>query len=479
MVLLALRLAKIPTERIGILLPASSIVNILILATLLAKKTPVMINWTLGERTLDSILKQAELQATVTSLRFLDRLENVELNGFDNQFLMLEEIKKSLSLREKLTALIYCFLGSKYIMKKLGADSINKEETAVILFTSGTENLPKGVPLSHLNIMTNHKSALKLVELNHEDTLLGVLPPFHSFGFCVTGLLPILAGIKAAYSPNPTDGRRMALAIEREKITLICMAPSFLKNLLRVATEKQLSSVRLIVVGAEKTAADIYEKLKALNPKTQLIEGYGITECSPILTLNPPSKPRPGTVGVPLSGVAIKIVDPHTLKEIALGEVGLILVTGATVFNGYLDPNLPQPFIEQEGKRWYDTGDLGFLDQQGYLVLSGRLKRFVKIGGEMISLGAVEEALTEGGKTRGWPFDPETPSLAIFPLEEEGKKTELHLFTTFPLSVEEANQILRQAGMSNLIRVRSTKQLPFIPLLGTGKIDYQKLIQKK
>ncbi len=473
-VLLAQAIKKLPGERIGIMMPASVAVNAVILATMLAGKIPVMINWTLGERNLRSIVEQSRIQVTLSSWSFLDRLDNVDLNGLDNQIILMEEMRREFTPLQKLTAFLRARKKPQALLRSFGSHRKKKDDTAVILFTSGTESFPKGVPLSHDNIMANHRGAFGYVDVTSEDVVLGILPPFHSFGFSVTGLFPLLAGLRVAYSPNPTDGRRMALAIDRWGVTLLCIAPTFLKNLLRVATEKQLSSLSLVVTGAEKTPQEVFEKMYELNPKARLVEGYGITECAPILTLNPPAKPSQG-VGIPLPEVEIRVVNPENLEPVKLGEQGLILARGPNIFKGYLDPKLSSPFIEFEGKKWYQTGDIGFLDQNNYLTLSGRLKRFIKIGGEMVSLGAVEEALIQSADKLGWKMEPDVPAIAVCAREEEGKKSEMHLFTIFDTSTEEVNQALRASGMSNIIKVRSVQKLPFIPVLGTGKTDYRKL----
>lgn len=472
--LIASAIAKLPGKYIGIMLPASAAANVSVIATMLAGKIPVMINWTLGPSNLKSILEQSGIEKTISSWNFLDRLDNVELNGLDEQFILLEEVRKGFSWVDKLKALWMAQKKPEKIVKAFkGPES--PEEIAVILFTSGTESVPKGVPLSHRNLMVNQKGAFETVCLCDGDILLSALPPFHSFGFSVTGLLPLLAGLKTVYFPNPTDGRRMVRAIEKWGVTLLCLAPTFLKNLLRASSSKQLQSIRLIVSGAEKMSDEIYEKMQSLNPNTVVLEGYGITECSPILTLNLPDRISKG-VGLPFPDVELKIVNPETYEELDFDLSGLVLASGPNVFNGYLDPSLSSPFVELEGKKWYVTGDLGSIDQDGHLTLSGRLKRFAKIGGEMISLTAIEETLLKKGES--WGIDPDRPSLAVSAKEEAGKKTEIYLFTTFDVSLEEANRLLKQSGMSNLIRIRGVQKLPFIPLLGTGKIDYRKLASK-
>lgn len=475
--LLAEEIRKLPGDHIGILMPATVGVNILILATIFARKVPVMINWTLGDRNLAAVLEQSKIRVTLSSWTFVDRLDNVEMDGIDDQLLFLEELRRKISLFSYFRAFFRSKKKNASLLKTLKLDALHEDDPAVILFTSGTESVPKGVPLSHKNLTENQRGAYQMVEFQDEDILLGVLPPFHSFGFSVTGILPLLTGIRAAYSPNPTDGRRMAQAIQKWGITLFCIAPTFLKNLLRVAKDEQLKSLRLVVTGAEKTPQEVFEKVSELNARASVKEGYGITECAPILTLNPPAKHSMG-VGLPIPGVELLIVHPETHLPLPIGEKGLILARGPNVFKGYLDPNITPPFLEVNGKKWYQTGDLGYLNEEGYLTLSGRLKRFIKIGGEMVSLAAVEEALTQSAKQKGWKVDPERPYLAVCAREDEGKKSEMHLFITVPLTVEEANQILKESGMSNLIRLRSVKQIPFIPLLGTGKIDYRSLIQR-
>ncbi|NGX61602.1 MAG: Bifunctional protein Aas [Chlamydiae bacterium] len=465
---------KLPAKHVGVMMPASVAGNAVILALMTAGKVPVMINWTLGERNLKSIAAQSGIETTISAWNFLDRLDNVELGGLDNQILLLEEIRRDFSWRQKWKAFWGTFRKPSSLLRRFGLHRLSEDDPAVILFTSGTESLPKGVPLSHRNLIANQKDAFEMVKIRSDEVLLGVLPSFHSFGFNVTGIFPLLAGLRVAYSPNPTDGRRMALAIEKWDVTLLCLAPTFLRNLLRVAKPSQLQSLRLVVTGAEKTPADLFEKIEEMTPSAQLLEGYGITECAPILTLNPPGEKCQG-VGRPLPRVEIKIVHPETHETIPIGESGLILATGPNIFSGYLDPKLASPFLEIGEKKWYLTGDLGYLDTRGYLTISGRLKRFMKIGGEMVSLAAVEEILLEAAPKMGWKLNPSEPSLAVCPKEQEGKKSELHLFTTFSPPLGEVNRVLKESGMSNLIRIRAHHAVTYIPLLATGKIDYRRL----
>lgn len=475
--LLAEKIKKMPTDKIGIMLPASLSVNIVILATLLAKKIPVMINWTLGERNLASIKEETNLTAVISSWNFLDRLENVEFDGLDEKILLLEDLFASIPFRHYLKPFFYTHQKAKTLLKKYDLVNATEEETAVILFTSGTESFPKGVPLNHKNILENLKDGFQRISVTGKDILLGALPPFHSFGFSVTGLFPFVVGMRGVFYPNPTDGKKIASIVEKWKVTIICMVPTFLKNLARAATENQLKSVRLIVTGAEKTPEDLFKALGKLNRNAILSEGYGITECSPILTLNPLNKGRKG-VGTPLSSVELMVVDPETKTIFPRNKEGLVLARGPNIFKGYLSPKLASPFLDIEGKTWYNTGDLGFLDEENYLTLSGRLKRFVKVGGEMISLGAIEEILLQELPKKIKIHENDAPVLAVVAKESDGKKGEIHLFTTFAMNAEEINSILRSKGMSNLIKVTDVHELNFIPLLGSGKIDYKQLASK-
>lgn len=473
---LSREIRKIPDQRIGIMLPASTAVNILILATLLAGKVPVMINWTLGSRNIKAVIEKAQISCTLSSWNFLDRLDNAELDGIDATVLLLEEIKKRITFFAKLQLLFYSVLPEKLCLKLLHPEKIEPNDPAVILFTSGTESAPKAVPLSHKNLLSNLKGAIEQVKFRKDDVLLGMLPPFHSFGFSVTGLLPLLIGARVVYYPNPTDGRGLASLIEQWKVTLLCSAPTFLKTILRSAKNQQLHSLRIVVVGAEKNSPEIIEKIAEMNKNVELLEGYGITECSPILTLNPPGAKTQG-VGKPLNGIELLIVHPETLQPLELQKEGLILARGPSIFSGYLGQE-KSPFVTVLGKTWYQTGDLGILDARGYLTLTGRLKRFVKIGGEMVSLGLMEEELLLAAKKNHWPLDPLVPSLAICAEEKEGEKPKIVLFATFPLEKNIANEELKSSGMSNLVRISKVQTLPFLPLLGSGKIDYQELAKK-
>jgi acyl carrier protein len=474
--LMSEKIRKMPGERIGILLPSSVGVQILVLACLLADKTPVMINWTIGGRHLDTVVDVSGIQAVLTSWTFLDNLENVDISRIEEMLVVLEELKVEISLFDVLKAHKDSFRSSKTLLalpKFQHLQEHDGKKEAVVLFTSGTEAMPKGVPLSHKNILSNQRASLQAIELVTTDTLLSMLPPFHSFGFAVTGLMPLLAGLKVVFYPNPTENKRLAKAIKKWQVTILASAPTFLKNILQAADQQMMTSLRLIVSGAEKAPDELFNLALKMAPTAKIIEGYGITECSPVLSLNLDGERRFG-VGKPLSNVMLKVVHHETHEPVEVDATGLVLASGPNIFNGYLNKSVSSPFLELSGTKWYITGDLGKLDEDGKLTLAGRLKRFVKVGGEMISLAAIEEALNSNiSEIEKKQF--EIPPVAVCAGKEDGGRPKLTLFTSYPLEVLEVNQILRQKGFSNLVKIDAVCKLDEIPMTATGKVAYRNL----
>lgn len=471
--LLADYIRSLPGDSIGILLPSSVVVYLTILACQLAGKVPVMINWTVGSRHLETVRSLSNIQVVLSSWAFLDRLDNVDLTGIDDLILTLEDLRRNLSLREKLKAFYQSKISTKSILASFKTSKLTKNSTAVLLFTSGTESMPKGVPLTHENILSNQRDVPLCLDLKSSDILLSMLPPFHAFGFTVSGLIPLIAGIKVAYYPDPTNGPGLAKAIERWSATIICGAPTFLKGIFKNASPEQLKTVRLCITGAEKAPPELFLMVKQL-PHCELIEGYGITECSPILTINRAADQRKG-VGQPFPSVKLCIVDLETHQPLEKGRQGLILAQGPNIFAGYLNKGLSSPFVMVNGRLWYSTGDLGYLDDQGNLILSGRLKRFIKVGGEMVSLAAIEDVLQHTLGLAQVSEIKEGPTLAVCAREKEEGKPQIVVFTSFRTTVEEVNRTLKEGGFSNLVKVSRVEQLNTIPLMGTGKINYRLL----
>jgi len=466
---LASVIRELPGNRIGLLMPASAGADVLIFATLLSGKIPVMINWTLGPKNLEAVKNVSEVQTVLTSRRFLDRAGDIDLGSIEPLLIYLEDLRSErINLVVKLKAVWDAKKSASSLMRELNLDLIKPEDPAVILFTSGSESVPKGVPLSHFNVLKNIVHALETLKVQDSDVFYGFLPPFHSFGFTVTSILPVITGIRCAYYPNPTDSRRLASGVEKWKISLMCGTPSFLRGILKAILPGQGKSLRYLLAGAEKADDELFFLVDNLKNGARLLEGYGITECSPIITVNHEDKPRAG-VGYPLRTTELLIVDTENLTPLAQGERGLILVLGDSVFSGYLDAS-KNPFVTINNKTYYNTGDLGFLNPDGALVLAGRLKRFVKIAGEMISLPAMEDALLEF-----YPATEEGPSFAVEALEMDGERPIIALFCLQQEDLEVVNSNLRSKGFSALGRINQIRVVEKIPLLGTGKTDYRSL----
>lgn len=469
--LIADYIRKLPGDYIGILLPSSVGAAVLILATELAGKTPLMVNWTVGSNHLESVVKLSNVQTILTSWSFLDRLDNVNFDPIESKLVMLEDVRKELGILGKLKAYYRSKLKTKSLLKIFKQDN---NLPAVLLFTSGTESMPKGVPLSHENILSNLRSGLKTVDLKSTDVLYGILPPFHAFGFTISTLLGLLSGLRVAFSPDPTDGNKLVRGAEKWGITVLGGAPTFVKGMLSSAKSDQLKLLRLCVTGAEKAPPELFKMMEKLGKKDSLLEGYGITECSPILTMNRIGKPPKG-VGQAIEGVELLIVHPETFEILPVGKEGHILARGPNIFSGYLNPGLVSPFMKINGKEWYKTGDLGILDENGCLTISGRLKRFIKVGAEMVSLGAIEDTLLKIALEKNWKVQNDGPNLAISAKEIVGEKPKIFLFTLFDVSVDEVNRLLKESGFSNIVKISSVTKLTEIPLMGSGKINYRKL----
>ncbi|MGA2187089.1 MAG: AMP-binding protein [Steroidobacteraceae bacterium] len=468
--ILALRpkIAALPGEYVGILLPASVAADTIFLATLFAGKIPVMINWTAGPRVVQLGLDMVGVQKVLTADLLVRRLssQGIDLAALGERLVPLENLVGALRLREKLFAAIL----SRFSWRSL--ERISTTDTAVVLFTSGSESLPKAVPLTHTNILTNIRDSLASFSVFQGDRFLGMLPPFHSFGMTGTMLLPLLAGVKVVHHPNPNEVAALAKIIEEYRATILLSTPTFLSNILRGSAGGDLTSLRLCVTGAEKCPREVYDAVKKRCPQAVILEGYGITECSPIVSATREDDAPPGTIGTPLPSVVALVMDIDTQQPAAPGQTGMLLVRGPSIFGGYLNYSGPSPFETFEGHTWYRTGDLVKADERNRLTFMGRLKRFVKIGGEMVSLPAIEEVLM---RAYARP-DDKGPCLAVLSTPDESHP-ELVLFTTRPLDRAQVNKVIQEAGLSGLHNMRIVRDIAQIPVLGTGKTDYRALTQ--
>ena len=465
------KLRSLPGTHIGIMLPSVPAVTVVWLAALLAGKVPVFINWTVGATNMRHCLTLAGIQHVLTASALLARLKR---QGFSPEkipveWLSLETLAKSIGLVDKIGGV----LKARFLRSFVGYPV---PETAAVLFTSGSEALPKAVPLTHKNLMTNAKDAIDALHLKSDDTVLAMLPPFHSFGLLVNIVLPLSCGLRAAYYPNPTDSGPLTAMVRDFRLSLLAAPPTFLAAMLDRAHDSQdLASLHFAFVGAEKCPDGVYSDFARQCPEAALCEGYGITECSPAVSINRPGNVLAGSIGHALASVETAVVheeDGRIIGRAETGETGMLLVCGPSIFGGYLG-DVPSPFVEFENKSWYRTGDLVSQDTTGRFFFRGRLKRFVKIGGEMISLPQIEETLLAAFADRQ-DAPAEGPALAIEATPEESG-SEIVLFTPMTLTAAEASAALRAAGLSAIYSVRRVQRLATIPLLGSGKTDYQKL----
>lgn len=449
---LAQQFRKIKEERIGVLLPSSANWLVVIFALWLAKKVPVMLNWSLGPRHLSEVSQLAGLKTVLSSKLFLKHLPyEVPL-----EVTFIEKFRIEAS--EKLSALELARQSAEELLHHF--QLLSSDDIAVLLFTSGTEDKPKGVPLSHGNILSNQRAALSAVSLSSQDVMLGILPPFHIFGFSLTHIFPVLSGLRAIFQPQLLDFKGHSALMARYQATLLCTTPTFLRILLDTASQEEKKSIRLAIVGAEKAPSYLRKKAAPI----EVLEGYGLTECSPILTLQ--REERSIGVGPPLPTVEIAIMHPDSHAFLPPGEVGLVVASGPNIFAGYL-PKGKNPFFLHDHKRWFITGDLGKIER-GSLILLGRQSRSLKIGGELISLTMVEHLLLEALQ------DPQL-LLAVTFRENPPHHPHLILVANQPLDVHAINAHIRELGLSNLYRIQEVIHVATFPLLPNGKIDYRKV----
>lgn len=478
---------KLKGDRVGILLPSSTGGFVTWLATMAAGKVPVMVNYTVGERNLEASLNTLEVDEILTSKAFIAGLkrQGTSYDRIRRRYVYLENIGKQVGWYSKAKAAITARLDWSSLWNARVSD------TAAILMTSGSESLPKSVPLTHRNISENIREAMELLGLKRGHSMIGFLPFFHSFGGTVTAIAAAAAGMRVFYTPSPYQYRKIAALVEKHKISIIPGTPTYVDGVQDAATPEQLASVSIVVTGAEKMPDYLRTALYTAVPRLEdesdgsgVFEAYGTTECSPIVCMNFPGANKPGTVGRVLPKIDYLIVDPGTRKVVERGKQGLLVVRGANVFAGYYQPVNDAPFwdIEHQGKtvRYYVTADLVTEDDdldergRGFITIRGRLKRFVKRGGgEMVSLPAIEEVLINATTK---PDGHEGPLLAVEATAPDGaNKLVLFLPDGVTLDREGANRIIRRAGLNELHYIDRIVQLRAIPILGTGKTDYQTL----
>ncbi|MEH6630265.1 MAG: acyl-[ACP]--phospholipid O-acyltransferase [Halopseudomonas aestusnigri] len=446
-------------EIVGVLLPNSSAAAVTFFALQSKSRVAAMLNFTMGEKNLLSCLETAEIKTIITSRKFIEvgRLDDLaDALSKECKLVYLEDIKKEISLGNKLAGKIKSYFARS--VHNSGAPSI--DDAAVVLFTSGSEGVPKGVMLSHSNLLSNRNQLSAVVDFNSTDTVFNALPIFHSFGMTGGLLLPILSGIKTFLYPSPLHYRIVPALVYDTNATIVFGTDTFLNGYARVAHPYDFYSVRHIFAGAEKVK-DSTRKVWSEKFGLRVLEGYGATETSPVLSTNTPLQYKAGTVGRFLPGIESRL---EPVPGIPTG--GRLFVKGPNIMKGYLRADAPGQLQPPEGG-WYDTGDIVALDIDGFISIQGRAKRFAKIAGEMVSLTAAEDL---AGKV--WPGFQH----AVIARPDAKKGEQLILATDCPTATRpELQAKAKEEGITELMIPREIEILDKLPVLGTGKTDYQSL----
>jgi acyl-[acyl-carrier-protein]-phospholipid O-acyltransferase/long-chain-fatty-acid--[acyl-carrier-protein] ligase len=461
-------------EMVGILLPPSVPGALVNFATMLMGKVPVNLNYTVSNETLASCAQQCNLKTIVTARVFLEKVK-IQPPG---DIIFIEDVAKDTGFGERLSAaLAASLLPSKWVAKFAGCDSpATLDDIATIIFSSGSTGDPKGVILTHYNIASNVAQLSQVFMLHSDDRIMGILPFFHSFGFTGTLCLPAATGIGVVFHPNPLDSRVIGALVNKYSITMLLATPTFLNAYTRRCTPEEFGSLRFVMAGAEKLPDRIsqaFEDHFGIRPH----EGYGCTECSPAVTVNTIDfraasfrqvGAKRGSIGHPLPGITVKIVDPDSLQPVGVDEPGLLLIRGPNVMRGYL--NKPEKTAEVLRDGWYNTGDIARLDEDGFLRITDRLSRFSKIGGEMVPHIKVEDLLQELAGVSEQTF-----VVTAIPDEKKGERL-IVLHTLDEPQLEECLEKLGKSDLPALWRPRPDQfvRIEKLPYLGTGKLDLRK-----
>lgn len=441
-------------EKVGIMMPTGAGAVIALMAAFSQGRTPAMFNFTSGARNLKAAARAAEVKKVVTAHKFIElaKLEALveEMKG-SVEFLYLEDMKEALTPLDKARAV----LGP--LLPRLFSASPDPDSLGIILFTSGTEGDPKGVALSHANILSNIYQIAEHVEILPSDIFFNPLPTFHCYGLTAGTLWPILNGYKVVLHPSPLQTKIIPQRIFETGSTVLFATDTFLQQYMRASEDGGMSSLRIAVCGAERVKDETRQAAER-RFGFEVLEGYGVTEASPVLAANQPGDIRAGTVGRLLPGVAARLED---VEGLAGGK--RLFVRGPNIMQGYITPDAPG-LIKPPMDGWHDTGDIVAFDDDGYMAIRGRIKRFAKIGGEMVSLAVVENCATAV-----WPDNMH--AAAILPDDKKGEQIVLITDREAP----DRTQLLGWAqnhGVPEIAVPKKIVSVAEVPILGTGKLDY-------
>jgi acyl-[acyl-carrier-protein]-phospholipid O-acyltransferase / long-chain-fatty-acid--[acyl-carrier-protein] ligase len=460
---------RLPNEsNVGLLLPGSVGGALAHFGLALAGKVPVNLNFTAGRESMMTAIARCDIKTILTSRRFLSKAGIEPLDGM----VFLEDVMKEFSAGAKLRMLVTAFLLPAWAINRIYVERSHGDALAAVIFSSGSTGIPKGVMLTHRNILANVDSINQVYELGSKDVLVGVLPFFHSFGFTGTIWLPALCGFGVVYHPNPMDAKAIGELAERYRATIIISTPTFCSSYIRKCEPGQFKHLRYAIVGAERLREPIAIAFKE-KFGVDMLEGYGCTEMSPVVAVNTPDVKdgrerqqgtKVGSVGHPLPGVAAKIVDPVTGEGPLFGQEGLLLVKGPNRMLGYLGQ--PEQSAEVLRDGWYVTGDIATIDEAGFVRITDRLSRFSKIAGEMVPHMKIEEQIQA-------IIDDDCSSVVTsIPDDIKGERL-VAFYTDAQLT---SHQLWERLCQTDLPRLWLPKRedlhlVESIPTLGTGKVD--------
>jgi acyl-[acyl-carrier-protein]-phospholipid O-acyltransferase/long-chain-fatty-acid--[acyl-carrier-protein] ligase len=463
---------------VGMLFPPSVGAALSNYALMLLGRVPVNLNYTSSSEVIASCAAQCNIDVVITSKAFVERFPNLAIPG---RTLFLEDALAIPKFSEKLMALAMAWFTPATLLKKaVGAleaqtkhDVAHVDELATVIFSSGSTGDPKGVMLSHFNLMSNIQQVSQVFMLDGRDKVLGILPFFHSFGFMAALWMPAVNGFGVVYHPNPLDAQAIGDLVQRYRVTFLIATPTFLQAYMRRCSPESFGSLQYVLVGAEKLPERLalaFEDTFGIRP----LEGYGCTECSPVVTVNGRDFRAPGyrqvagrrgKIGHPLPGVSVKIVDIESGEPVAPGTAGMLLVKGPNVMRGYLGK--PEKTAEVLNNGWYTTGDVALMEEDGFLTITDRLSRFSKIGGEMVPHIRIEDKLHELADATEQVF-------AVTSLPDEKKGERIAVLST--LATEKLAPVLEKLAQCDLPALWKPKANLFfrvdaLPMLGTGKMD--------
>jgi acyl-[acyl-carrier-protein]-phospholipid O-acyltransferase/long-chain-fatty-acid--[acyl-carrier-protein] ligase len=452
--------------RIGVMLPTSLAMPMTLLSLWRAEKIPAILNFSTGIPTMLACAQLAGLKQIITSKTFLEkaRLNVQAMKDAGMEFIYLEDARAKISRWQQMGALIRMSLNPQSAARLSSPKSIPnpQSDTALVLFTSGSEGTPKGVELTHTNILANVRQLLAVFDLTDADRLFNSLPLFHSFGIIAT-VLPLIHGCYVFLYPSPLHYRVIPTLIYNLDCTAFIGTNTFLNGYARKANPFDFRTLRLLVAAAEKLQ-EATANTWARQFGVRVLEGYGATECSPTITVNTPLNPRFGCAGRFLPGIEYKF---EPVEGVAPG--GRLWVRGPNIMRGYLNQEANEKFLAGNG--WYDTGDIASVDEDGFLQILGRLKRFAKVSGEMVSLTAAEEALAGAFPQYGLRFQ-----IAVLARPDPDRGESLVAVANDQrLNMDELRAAIKARGLSNLYVPREIKFTRDIPKLGTGKVDHRAL----